>query len=255
MDAPLVLLGPAMIADPRSGEVDDGVEPAQLRRIEHAALRGPTRSRPGSGGDARTAPPRVRASRRCRGERAADQPGCAGDADSHGHRTIHARPQARPPRTRLIGEYHPPEYERSSSPTWIWSNAMDDSPWMPPTPGSPPSLTFRRAATPPAPPALAPPPPPPPPASPWARQEFEPPAGPLPAEGPLVETVDTEQARKPRRSKVVLAGSGRRRPCSRRRRRVRRLTVHRRRRGRRRQPERARHGARSRRSRTRTCSA
>jgi hypothetical protein len=84
---------------------------------------------------------------------------------------------------------------------------MDDSPWMPPTPGSPPRPDVPDAATaaPPA-PEIAPPPPPPP-ASPWARQEFEPPDGPPLAEGPLVETVDAEQARKPRRSKAVLAAA------------------------------------------------
>ena len=82
---------------------------------------------------------------------------------------------------------------------------MDDSPWMPPTPGSPPPPD-PIAAAPPA-PGSAPPPPPPPPASPWARQEFEPPSAPPLEEGPLVETVDTEQGRKPRRSKVVLAAA------------------------------------------------
>lgn len=82
---------------------------------------------------------------------------------------------------------------------------MDDSPWMPPTPGSPPPDSG--AAAPPPAPGLTPPPPPPPPASPWARQEFEPPGAPPLAEGPLVETIDTEQARKRRRSKVVLAAA------------------------------------------------
>ena len=69
----------------------------------------------------------------------------------------------------------------------------------------PAGLTPGAAAPPPAPGPRSPPPPPP--ASPWARQEFEPPGAPVLAEGPLVETVDTEQARKPRRSKVVLAGA------------------------------------------------
>ena len=86
---------------------------------------------------------------------------------------------------------------------------MDDSPWMPPGLGSPPAPDGSDAATPepPVAPPLSPPPPPPPPASPWSRQEFEPPEGPLPADGPLVDTVDTEQARKPRRSKAVMAGA------------------------------------------------
>lgn len=79
---------------------------------------------------------------------------------------------------------------------------------MPPTPGSPPRAELPEAVTaaPPAGPDLAPPPPPPP-VSPWARQEFEPPGGLPLAEGPLVETVDAEQARKPRRSKAVLAAA------------------------------------------------
>jgi hypothetical protein len=86
---------------------------------------------------------------------------------------------------------------------------MDDSPWMPPGTGSSPDPDDSGAASPapPPPPTFAPPPPPSAPASPWSRQEFEPPAGPLPADGPLVDTIDAEQARKPRRSKAVLAGA------------------------------------------------
>ncbi|HZB39404.1 MAG TPA: hypothetical protein VE487_00480 [Ilumatobacter sp.] len=82
---------------------------------------------------------------------------------------------------------------------------MDDSPWMPPTPGGPPPPDVpARTAEPP--PALAPLLPPPP-VSPWARQGLEPPTGPALAEGPLVETVDAAQMPRRRRSKAVLAGA------------------------------------------------
>jgi hypothetical protein len=84
---------------------------------------------------------------------------------------------------------------------------MDDSPWMPPTPGEPttPDAPYAPTPEPGLPAAFAPPPPPP--ASPWSRGAPEAPADQAPAEGTLVETVDARQAHKSRRSKVVLAGA------------------------------------------------
>jgi hypothetical protein len=85
---------------------------------------------------------------------------------------------------------------------------MDDSPWMPPTPGSPRNPVVLPASPPgPASDSSFAPLPPPAPASPWARQELEPPPGltPPPPDSPLVEPVATEH--QPRRSKAVLVGA------------------------------------------------
>ena len=81
-DALLVLLGPAMIADARSGQVDDRVEPVHADRVEHAAIRVPLDlARAGVAPHERHDV--VPALAQVAGERAADQPGCAGDADLH----------------------------------------------------------------------------------------------------------------------------------------------------------------------------
>jgi hypothetical protein len=84
---------------------------------------------------------------------------------------------------------------------------MDDSPWMPPTPGGPPTPDAPHAPAPEPglPAAFAPPPPPPP--SPWSREAPEAPGDQPPAGGTLVETIDAHQAHKSRRSKAVLAGA------------------------------------------------
>src|SRR5262245_61347466 len=82
----------------------------------------------------------------------------------------------------------------------IWSETMDDSPWMPPAPGAP--RPEPEAQTP-APPSL----PPPPPVSPWSRDaEQGADASDLPAPT-IVDPVSTGESGRPRRSKLVV-GAG-----------------------------------------------